>query len=505
MGHRDRYKFVVHRNREAGPEVPRRRMADRPRDASSRSRFTRTLLKYSKLYCKYTKLTGFKYFVEPEATWFDSFAANVSDLSFDEILDMISQLGDLYESQFLQQRRHYRIDQLLTLFYNGFYNITDVMKRLTPQCSSILTKCRFHDEERNCTELFAFRKTQDGFCCTFNYATKGDDTPLSNTVDHRTVPIKVQNLTKNGGLLVLLEPSLDDYFYPIFPSPGWKVTVFNPYDYPDTTSGGVIDFVVSPRMYQSMQLQAIQYFSKRSIIPYPLAKRDCVFADEMVSLRAFYTYSDCIVDCKIEYMWNTCGCVPFYFPNRRSRRVCNLEDLPCLSQHKSRWFTVVPHEHLYDDDDTPEADILHCYSCYPECSAVKYTAQQSAIILAPNYDIVKLLGDTEIKDQAVLSVYFNKFGATRLRQDVILLWYERMGDASGICGIFVGFSLIVVVEFAYFVGLFLLELFSGPPSPDGSENRVEPKQTQIQTIYWGEVYSNERAAKNRRDRGRGKY
>ncbi|XP_076751975.1 sodium channel protein Nach [Xylocopa sonorina] len=570
-GHRDRYKFAVHRNRTE-PEVPRRRM---PRGPTSRSRFTRTLLKYSKLYCKYTKLTGFKYFVEPEATWFDRtlwflvyavtvptmvytvyygyldfvenplftsvdtdylpthtldfpgtaicsinrisrrsaielasevFAANVSDLSFDEILDMISQLGDLYESQFLQQRRYYRIDQLLTLFYNGFYNITDVMKRLTPQCSSILTKCRFHDEERNCTELFAFRKTQDGFCCTFNYATKGDDTPLSNTVDHRTVPIKVQNLTKNGGLFVLLEPSLDDYFYPIFPSLGWKVTIFNPYDYPDTTSGGVIDFIVSPRMHQSIQLEAIQYFSKRSIIPYPLAKRNCVFADEMVSLRAFYTYSDCIVDCKIENMWKTCGCVPFYLPNRRSRRVCNLEDLPCLSQHKSRWFSVVPHEHLYDGDGMHGADILHCYDCYPECREVKYTAKQSAVTLEPNYDIVRLLGDTEIKDQAVLSVYFNKFGATRLRQDVIFLWYEHMGDASGICGIFVGFSLIVLVEFAYFVGLFLLELSSGPPPPsDANENRVEPKQTQIQTIYWGELYSNERSTKNRRDRGRGKY
>ena len=50
--------------------------------------------------------------------------------------------------------------------------------QLTPQCSSMLLKCRFHDREWNCSELFTFRKTQDGFCCTFNYATKGDDTQL---------------------------------------------------------------------------------------------------------------------------------------------------------------------------------------------------------------------------------------------------------------------------------------------------------------------------------------
>lgn len=225
-----------------------------------------------------------------------SSAANITDLSLDEILGAIFQLGDLYDSEFMMQST-YQIDQLLTIFYNGSYSITELMKRvspitrttnitltqflfrynsppqtfqLTPQCSSMLSKCRFHDEERNCSELFAFRKTQDGFCCTFNYATKGDDTHLwvqlnlfthlfiyfsfimwkgkyysraiqrnflfffyygtfycstsrENGTDHRLEPIKVENLTESGGLSVLLESSLDDYFYPIFPSAEWKV------------------------------------------------------------------------------------------------------------------------------------------------------------------------------------------------------------------------------------------------------------------------------------------
>lgn len=42
-----------------------------PRRRSSESRFGRTLIKYVKLYCKYTKLAGFKYFVESGTTWFD--------------------------------------------------------------------------------------------------------------------------------------------------------------------------------------------------------------------------------------------------------------------------------------------------------------------------------------------------------------------------------------------------------------------------------------------------
>ncbi|CAK9806122.1 Sodium channel protein Nach [Anthophora quadrimaculata] len=539
-----------------------------------RSRFVRILLKYTKLYCKYTKLAGFKYFVEPEATWFDRmlwflvyaitvpmmiytvyygllayletplmttveteffptqkldfpgvgicsinrisrrsamemasevFAANISRLSYDEILDMISQLGDLYDSEFITQKRFYRIDQLLTVFYDGSYSITDVMKRLTPQCSSILLKCRFHGEERNCSDLFDFRKTQDGFCCTFNYAVKGDDTPLNNGINHRMEPMKVEKLTEDGGLTVLLEPFLDDYFYPIFPSAGWKVTIFNPFDYPDMTSGGVFETLVSPKMHRSVEIQAIMFYSSRSILSFPVEKRDCVFADEMVTLRAFYTYSDCIVDCRIEDIWKLCGCIPFYLPNRESRRVCNLEDVACLSQHKSKWISVVPHEDLYNDESLNNSRILHCYKCYSECSDVRYDAKIATFDLLSDGYIFNLLDDTELVDQGVLSVYFEQLGTVRLKQDVIYRWYELMSEASGVCGIFVGFSLIAVVEFAYFVGLFVLELLKGQASSDGKEKLAERKQAPVQTIYWGELFSNARTTKNQRDRARGKY
>ncbi|XP_006607222.2 pickpocket protein 28-like [Apis dorsata] len=405
--------------------------------AMSKSHFVQTLIKYSKLYCKYTKLAGFRYFVESKTTWFDrtlwflmyavtvpamvymvynsylefmenplftsveteyfpthelnfpgklnallrsrlqkdnvTSAANITDLSLDEILEAIFQLGDLYDSEFMMQNT-YQIDQLLTIFYNGSYSITELMKRLTPQCSSMLSKCRFHDEERNCSELFAFRKTQNGFCCTFNYATKGDDTHFTNRengTDHRLEPIKVENLTESGGLSVLLKSSLDDYFYPIFPSAEWKVTIFNPHDYPDMASGGVIDFLVSPRKHRSVELEAIVSYSIRSIIPYPLEKRDCVFQDEMTSFHMFYTYSDCIVDCKIEDIWNICRCVPFFLPNR------------------TKWFSVIPHENLYNIEDVK--DILSCGKCYPECNSVNYNAKISIADLESNQHVAELL------------------------------------------------------------------------------------------------------------------
>lgn len=41
----------------------------------------------------------------------------------------------------------------------------------------MLEKCRLRGNEMNCSQLFDFRKTQDGYCCTFNYVRENDDIP----------------------------------------------------------------------------------------------------------------------------------------------------------------------------------------------------------------------------------------------------------------------------------------------------------------------------------------
>ena len=35
-------------------------------------------------------------------------------------------------------------------------------------CSSLLKRCRFHDVERNCSEIFIPTITDEGQCCSFN-------------------------------------------------------------------------------------------------------------------------------------------------------------------------------------------------------------------------------------------------------------------------------------------------------------------------------------------------
>ncbi|XP_018314313.1 sodium channel protein Nach, partial [Mycetomoellerius zeteki] len=103
------------------------------------------------------------------------FKANITNQTVDEILILIMRLGNLYISNFDTDNHDVELDKLLTTYHNGIYDVTEIMKALTPQCSMMLSKCKLHGNYSDCSTLFKFRKTQDGYCCTFNYVRESDD------------------------------------------------------------------------------------------------------------------------------------------------------------------------------------------------------------------------------------------------------------------------------------------------------------------------------------------
>lgn len=63
-----------------------------------------------------------------------SFKSNVTKMPMDEILSLLKQLGNLYPSNFvMEENRNKEVDQLLTTYYNGFYDVTNVMKNVRIQ------------------------------------------------------------------------------------------------------------------------------------------------------------------------------------------------------------------------------------------------------------------------------------------------------------------------------------------------------------------------------------
>ena len=50
-----------------------------------------------------------------------------------------------------------------------------------------------------------------------------------------------------------------------------------------------------------------------------------------------YTMQGCVMECRAEYSFDTCGCLPYYYPEFKNGNItvngtmCNVEQLECLS------------------------------------------------------------------------------------------------------------------------------------------------------------------------------
>jgi len=99
--------------------------------------------------------------------------------------------------------------------------------------------------------------------------------------------------------------------------------VFNPTDYPDMTSGGVTEVLAVPLSETFLNVIGTLFISNPEIKNFPRNKRNCIFPDEgkLLFNITMYTYSDCIVDCKINFIQKSCGCRPFFYP-RHSIKDC---------------------------------------------------------------------------------------------------------------------------------------------------------------------------------------
>ncbi|XP_048512799.1 sodium channel protein Nach-like [Athalia rosae] len=401
---------------------------------------------------------------------------------------------------------------MLLEFYDGPYDLNEIMKNLTPRCQDVILSCTYAGREVTCSDIFTLRKTQDGYCCTFNYVRQSDEfIPASgyNSTGYKSKVLRPNGPGVSNGLSILIEPLLDDYFYTIPSGRGWKIIIFDSEDYPDNPSGSVIEQMISPSTETYLRLDAILFCTPDDIINYPVEKRKCIFNTELQKLFTGYTYSDCIVNCRVEDIWRTCNCLPFFFPKRDMRRTCDMTDLPCLNANKSKWWVLFPHEVPEDrwdsDEGYPKAATyetlsgLDCSECYPACNDVRYFVRNTVTSLHPRgFHATNLIYNVSLAEHSVVHIYFGTVGIPRLKQDLIYYWYELLSNIGGICGVFVGFSLISAMEFLFFLLLTILPASKFGKRRKNQKRPGERHRREIQRkgenggdnhvpIYWSEL------------------
>ncbi|GLV46347.1 hypothetical protein CBL_09645 [Carabus blaptoides fortunei] len=93
-----------------------------------------------------------------------------------------------------------------------------------------------------------------------------------------------------------------------------NVLIYNPRDYPDTSSGGLVESLIPLQREVFLQIDSVTVEAVQMLKEYPRDVRGCVFSTEDTTSfdTSYYSYSDCLNDCKMRSILALCECIPFY-------------------------------------------------------------------------------------------------------------------------------------------------------------------------------------------------
>lgn len=149
------------------------------------------------------------------------------------------------------------------------------------------------------------------------------------------------------GLTVLLNSSISDYFFSDRSTTGFVVQLFKSMQFPDKTTGGVSEILVSPEEDVSLHVNVEMVQSESRIRSYSVKKRQCYFEDENFELYGDnYSLSECLTKCKLRSIEALCNCIPFYTPanfieKNKTTVVCSLANIACLERYRGEIFIYV--------------------------------------------------------------------------------------------------------------------------------------------------------------------
>ncbi|XP_049835641.1 pickpocket protein 28-like [Schistocerca gregaria] len=172
-----------------------------------------------------------------------------------------------------------------------------VMRQLAQPCEEMALQCRWRGKSCNCKELFRRRKTDAGYCCSFNYES-----------------VRTNAAGLLSGLTVLLDPQLEDYQAATFSFYGFQVLVHSPVEFPDVIARG---HIVKPSSEAFLQVTAEQTMSTDAVRRLSLQQRQCLYPNEggYATARIDYSRSNCLTACRARHMMRRCRCVPYFYPS----------------------------------------------------------------------------------------------------------------------------------------------------------------------------------------------
>ncbi|XP_049955401.1 pickpocket protein 28-like [Schistocerca serialis cubense] len=231
-----------------------------------------------------------------------------------------------------------------------------------------------------------------------------------------------------AGLQVILKPARLSEFLPPHPTfpPGLHIQVHNPFEFPD----GRNNLFAQDRVPKVATIKVSPAFTEsggrrlRQVRP---SLRNCFFNGEVpLTVYGGYSQSTCMLECRLHHTVNVCSCEPYLFRTMRS---------------EARVMGGVGSKHL-----------LQCMqSCLPACTGIIY-------------DVDSVFAEAgkpvEDGDQGYMAIYYSQRAAVKYVRTPAVDELQLLVSLGGIAGLFLGVSLLSVVEVLCLALKLLLDLIA---------------------------------------------
>ncbi|CAD7087308.1 unnamed protein product [Hermetia illucens] len=315
--------------------------------------------------------------------------------------------------------------------------------------------------------------TDEGQCCTFNavdvkymFFRGSDEITLSNwtaegeAVDwtpekgygqkksfqdyaKKVFPRPALGTGAHLGLSLVLNASLEEYFCSSGSSAGFKMMMHSPIETPKITNYG---YLLSAGMESRIAINLEVQSAEPSIRSVEMKYRNCLFASES-QLKFYRTYSksNCELECELQRVLAICGCIPYYLPRMSDNvTICGLKDLNCTKN------VQIASDNLMNMD-------VKCSLCPQACCSVNYlpVVTTNPLIYGNSYleDGVHVQQRSELEELAVVHFFFEVNSFRAKTKEELSTFTDFLANSGGILGLFMGFSILAVIEFLYFVFL----------------------------------------------------
>uniref|UniRef100_A0A182WSG5 Pickpocket n=1 Tax=Anopheles quadriannulatus TaxID=34691 RepID=A0A182WSG5_ANOQN len=359
--------------------------------------------------------------------------------------------------------------------YEGKWSaVKRMLLSATQPCSALLKACRYAKQPERCSEIFQSIFTDEGLCCTFNTldtvymfrnatapsifpteagSSSGRFRPILWTPENgyaedpsnASYPRFIAGPGVAMGLAMVLDANASDYFCSSTSSVGFKIIFHSPSETPKITDyaqyipvGTENRIIITPKINDAAdQIRKVAQ-----------AQRQCVFASEAnLSYYSVYSRNNCELECEAKLILENCGCVLYYLPKLyEDTKICSRANARCYEQIRSSIaFT---------------ANTSISCSCLPGCFEISYVPDlTTAELQVGRFGIRETLLDN-VKDEvyakenlALVYIFVKDTYYRSFTKGELVGFTDFLSNVGGLLGLFLGFSIISLIEVIYFVTL----------------------------------------------------